>query len=593
MANFTIDNTKPSNNISGQTFTAKNTYLNTSLPDSYTRPASKWTESKFAHYNTRPIIYGYTKELAGLPLPTYGGTLMYQTLVGNVTPCVTETAHYRPEAGGVKPLQGTASTIVKQKDGKILFGGIMSTYNGVPTGCATRLEPDGSLDTSFNPPRIPDWSTGANGVVYTIKQQPDEKILLGGQFTQYNLTNANGICRLHQDGSLDTTFNAVLPSVSSSNAIVVQKDGKIVVGGVFNSSVSVNGTTLRRLWRLYPDGSFDTSFKSGGNTGSTIGANIGPSLQVSNIIEQPTGKMVISGNFSSYNGVSVGRICRIEEDGSLDISFNRLGLFNGSGANGVILDMAVQSDGKIIIVGQFTTFNGINFNRVCRLDADGKIDDSFDIGSGATVIGVGGSVTSVAVDDDDNIYLSCGFTIWDDIPVAHPSAFIRLHPDGTLDETFDAGVCANVILPEKDGRILAAGGYGHISGLIARYNHDGSYNPHGSTSLWNSKKIEPDVDLTACRNGFSYNGTSARYIRNSLSAKAIREGKFNLNTGEFDVGFPEVFGDYQLTNPKINTRPIYLTGGRPSNYRSYNELETILYLAPTNRSARESITPYL
>ncbi|HRZ77244.1 MAG TPA: T9SS type A sorting domain-containing protein, partial [Bacteroidales bacterium] len=134
--------------------------------------------------------------------------------------------------------------------------------------------------------------------------------------------------------------------------LAVQSDGRILVGGAFSLAA---GQPRTRIARLMPDGSLDTSF----NPGS--GANGG----VRSISLQADGKILIGGDFSSYNGVSVNRIARLLPDGSLDPSF-----LNQGGTNGTVKSIAIQTDGRIILGGTFTNLMGSVAGRVGRLIGD-------------------------------------------------------------------------------------------------------------------------------------------------------------------------------------------------------------------------------
>jgi len=109
----------------------------------------------------------------------------------------------------------------------------------------------GTLDTAFDP------GLGADNDVFTTAIQPDGKIIIGGQFTAYNGTTRNRVARLNADGSLDTAFD---PGSGANNTVLtsaLQSDGKIIIGGEFNS---LNGTNIRAIARINADGSFDKSF---------------------------------------------------------------------------------------------------------------------------------------------------------------------------------------------------------------------------------------------------------------------------------------------------------------------------------------------
>jgi uncharacterized delta-60 repeat protein len=187
-----------------------------------------------------------------------------------------------------------------------------------------------------------------------------------------------------QDGSNDPTFNPTDIGFGNGDGAyndilctAVQADGKIIIGGEF---ISYNGTGRNRIARLNADGSLDTGFDPG------TGAN--GIIQSTTI--QADGKIIIGGEFTSYNGTGRNYIARVNADGSLDTGFNPV-----TGASGAIRSTAVRSDGKIIIGGSFTSYNGTGRNNIARLNADGSLDTGFDPGTGANDI-----IWSTAVQSD-------------------------------------------------------------------------------------------------------------------------------------------------------------------------------------------------
>ena len=249
-------------------------------------------------------------------------------------------------------------SVVYQPDGRVLIGGEFTSYNGTAMNRIARLNADGSLDGSFNP------GTGTNGTIFSIASQPDGKVLIGGVFATYNGTPRNNIARLNADGSLDGSFD---PGTGANNliwSVVYQPDGRVLIGGDFTS---YNGTARNYIARLNADGSLDVGFNPG------TGANDG----IRSVAYQP-GKVLISGFFTAYNGTARNRIARLNFDGSLDGSFDP-----GTGANNLIWSVVYQPDGKVLIGGGFTTYNGTARNNIARLNADGSLDVSFNPGTGA------------------------------------------------------------------------------------------------------------------------------------------------------------------------------------------------------------------
>src|SRR5207245_1655444 len=189
--------------------------------------------------------------------------------------------------------------------GKILIGGAFTTLS--PNGGATvtrnriaRLNPDGTLDTAFNP--------NANDIVQSIAVQADGKILLGGFFTSVGGQTRNRIARLNPDGTLDTGFN---PNASGAvRSIALQADGKILVGGDFTS---VGGQTRNRIARLDPSTGGADSFDP--NASGAVGA----------IVVQADGKILAGGDFNGANsigGQARNNIARLDPNIGLADSFD-------------------------------------------------------------------------------------------------------------------------------------------------------------------------------------------------------------------------------------------------------------------------------
>jgi uncharacterized delta-60 repeat protein len=145
----------------------------------------------------------------------------------------------------------TMGAVAVQPDGKILIGGNFTIVKGTNRNGIARLNADGSLDSSFNP------GSGANALVDSIVVQPDGKVLIGGDFIAFNGTPRNRIARLNANGSLDSSFNPGTGADGSVRSIALQSDGHVVIGGDFNT---VNGVVRPRVARLLGDQSAPLSF---------------------------------------------------------------------------------------------------------------------------------------------------------------------------------------------------------------------------------------------------------------------------------------------------------------------------------------------
>jgi uncharacterized delta-60 repeat protein len=241
-------------------------------------------------------------------------------------------------------------SVALQSDGRIIIGGNFISYNSSSRGRVARINSDGSIDTLFLA-----TGAGANSPVWSAAIQGDGKILIGGEFTTYNGTNRGRIARLNSNGSLDTTFlNTGAGANAGVYSLALQSDGKVLIGGYFTT---YNGTSRGYIARLNSDGSLDTSFL-------TTGA--GASGTVWSIVQQSDGKILIGGTFTAYNSAGRGCVARLNSDGSLDTSF----LTAGAGANGTVFSVALQSDGRILVSGNFTTYNGVSRVHIARLWGD-------------------------------------------------------------------------------------------------------------------------------------------------------------------------------------------------------------------------------
>jgi uncharacterized delta-60 repeat protein len=340
----------------------------------------------------------------------------------------------------------SSGNIALQSDGKIFVTGRFSGNNGQNQYKILRLNSDGSTDTSF------DIGTGFNSFVSAIVIQPDGKILVGGSFTTYNGQNQNRILRLNTDGSKDTSFDIGTGFPGFYNdvyTIALQPDGKILLGGRFTY---FNAQIHNRILRLNSDGSLDTSF----NIGSGFN-NI-----VSTIVLQSDGKILVGGSFSSYNGQTHNRILRLNSDGSVDNSFEI-----GTGMNGSAIIITLQLDGKILIGGLFYQFNGQATNNIARLNLDGSLDNSFDIGTGFN--SNFGGVYEITVQPDNKIMVGGSFTEYNG---QNRNCLVRLNADGNLDTSFDIGtgfsdfsdIGVQSIIMQSDGKLL-------VGGYFSEYNN--------------------------------------------------------------------------------------------------------------------------
>ena len=357
-----------------------------------------------------------------------------------------------------------------QTDGKILVGGEFNTLAGQSRNRIGRLNGDGSLDTTFD-------AGAAIGTIFPMALQTDGKILVGGKFTQLGGQTRNRIARLNADGSLDSVFDPGVTYAFSAAvwSLVVQPDGRILVGGTFDS---LGGQPRRMIGRLNANGAVDLSFDPGANN------------RVNTVALQPDGKILLGGNFTQLGGQTRNRIGRLNADGTLDQSFD-------PGANQFVAVLAVQADGKILVGGDFTTLAGQVRNRIGRLNADGSLDADFDPGADV-------GVSSLAVQADGKMLVAGDFTALGGQTRNHIG---RLNADGSLDMAFDPGANQGVntgvgaLALQADGKALVGGDYRTLSGQartnLARLNASDpatqSLTCDGSTITWLRGGTAPEV----------------------------------------------------------------------------------------------------
>lgn len=305
-------------------------------------------------------------------------------------------------------------------------------------------------DPNFNPVVIK--AGGMDDMVV----QPDGKPLIFGSVTHVGTTPARRyVTRLNTDGTIDNTFQAPeLADRQYTLKCLVQSDGKLVLRMNFSPFIL----------RLNTDGSVDTSFPA------STSSSKGPNNTVDGICALPDGKILLFGDFTSYNGIAVPKIARINSDGSLDTSFQPLAenvaneppAFKGQSdgkiliasyvsggnyvirrlnadgspdptfnqnfsANSAIIDIEVLADNKFIIAGWFTTVNGQPRKGIAKFDANGNLDASF-----LYTTELGDFVYSATL-DGDKIIVTGDFEGYD---VVTTPGIARLNADGTLDATF-------------------------------------------------------------------------------------------------------------------------------------------------------------
>ena len=306
---------------------------------------------------------------------------------------------------------------------------------------------DGSLDTSFGVGGIVTTTLGVYdminlaGSAKSVAIQNDGKIVVTGQ--SYNGLNYDfAVVRYNYNGSLDTTFGnngKVITNFGndSPKSIAIQSDEKIVVAGVNYNGSSVNFA----LVRYNTDGSLDTTFDVDGMV--TTNYN-GSDCHAYSLALQSDGKIVLVGDARNGSGFQGFAAMRYNTDGSLDTSFGTNGkvytLFGTAGSTSAAANsVAIQNDGKIVVAGtSYVNNSGINHLAALRYNANGSLDTSFgNAGILTTSFGAfGAEGISLAIQQDGKLVIGGNSILTQNGTKIF--AVVRFNIDGSLDTTFDS-----------------------------------------------------------------------------------------------------------------------------------------------------------
>ncbi|HNQ20885.1 MAG TPA: delta-60 repeat domain-containing protein [Bacteroidales bacterium] len=336
------------------------------------------------------------------------------------------------------------------------FGGWDSAYGTTNHFNIVHLGTNGQHDTKVSGSLIP-----SNQSIQRIRYESSEdKIYVTGSFTVFGGATCYRIGRLQ---SLNTSPIVVDVSFSTNIAnninnvvydSILDKDGKIYIGGIFTSGY---GVTCNRILRINNDGTYDSSMGTGFDS------------TVYTFEKDPSNRIYIGGTFTTYQGSTYNRILRLNDDGTVDTTFNSGG---GSFNNAVYKILYDPSIDKLYIGGDFTTYNGNSYNRILRLNMDGTVDTAFNCA------GLPASIQDMCFDSQKNILVAGRFhtTLGGELS----RSIVKFLPDGTVDTNFytNGGGCGG----EGSAAGAAAGsGYAvacdyqdrvYVGGVIRNYKFE-------------------------------------------------------------------------------------------------------------------------
>ncbi|MEO6002622.1 MAG: putative Ig domain-containing protein [Opitutus sp.] len=452
-------------------------------------------------------------------------------LIASISPLVRAQSTSTAADGFDPNINGNVYAVAVQPDGKILVAG--SFTSAQPNGGSTvalsniaRLLPSGRLDS---------FTSSVNGQINAMALQADGKIVIGGKFTAVSGTVRNRAARLNADGSLDATFDpnvggGLTPEVS---AVAVQPDGKVLIGGGFITA-QPNGTgtvaTRNRIARFNANGTLD-AFDP--NANSVVLA----------IAVQSDGRILLGGGFTTLGsgGTARNRIARVNADGSLDASFDPK-------ANNAIAAIELQPDGKILIGGSFTTLQpnnadtAIAVTNMARLNADGTVSSTF-------LANANGPVSTIKLHRDGGILVGGAFS---GIGGGSRSYAVRLFPNGALDNSIFFGPNFSVYAfgVQSDSSVILAGGFttmsgtgrnstirNHVARVTAAGGLDADFRPDANGRL-QSLALLSDGKIMVGGSFTSIAGQTRRGIAR-LSANGTLDTSFNVDVDGVVLGFAQ------------------------------------------------------
>lgn len=340
-----------------------------------------------------------------------------------------------------------------RSDGRILVGGVFTAYGATAANRFTLLNSNGTLNTAFNTA----MGAGPNGQVRRFAIDSAGRAVIVGTFTTVDGVARSHIARINTDGTLDLTFDPGAGFNSSLlDDIVILGSGVIVAVGGF---ITYDGTASNRIIGLNPDGTIHTAFNVGSGFNSAA----------ERIALCPDGTVIVSSRFfSAYNGTSVtggtAKIVRINPNGSLNAIVTQGTHFNDS-----IRGITVMGNGWIVVTGEFTDYNGTTLGCIARLTAAGALDTTFVAGGGA---GFNDWTTTSLVLPSGKIIVGIYTTASTTYDGTNVSGLARLNNDGTLDTLFNTGggFDGEIMTLARDGTdVIVGGNFTNVDGDPRKY----------------------------------------------------------------------------------------------------------------------------
>jgi len=292
----------------------------------------------------------------------------------------TRDAAFSPTGAG---LNGAVTALALQPDGRIVVGGAFTAYDGTPRARIARLMPTGALDASFDP------GSGLDGPVEAVALRAGGDILAAGAFSKADGQNRGGLAEFGAGGALDSGFDSGAGTGGvAARAVVSLPSGGAMLGGAFTSYGGISQTGIAEI---RADGTLETGW---------FGYVGGPVPEVNTVVRRSDGAVIAGGAFTLAQTTARGRIALFDAAGTVDPSYA-----SGAGFDGSVEALALQPDSKVLVGGQFTSYDGMSRPRIARLNADGSLDTAFASGTGFD-----GTVEALAVQGDGGVLAGGAFS---------------------------------------------------------------------------------------------------------------------------------------------------------------------------------------